>query len=338
MRQIHLTSGNTQDEFLPLTYINPFSDLLFGTQTIGARWQKFAVASDMELVMHAASENLASTVQPIEQIPFASSTLLLDSPWAMLQHNAVAISADESIFHSQEGYMMNPANLRKTGQHNLIVHESARVEDCHFHTGDGPIIIAENAHLMCGSAFRGPIYIGPDSVVKMGATIYGGTTIGPHCTIGGEVKNSIFHGYANKGHHGYIGDSHIGLWCNLGAGTSCSNVKNTAGSIKYWHISKQEFKKAGPKAGVLMGDHVKTAINTALNSGTVIGIFANVFDCQSLSPKYIPAFSWGGQQPVVYDPAQFKLTLTRWQQMKGIQSTENEINTIVQLYHQINQQ
>ncbi len=150
----------------------------------------------------------------------------------------------------------------------------------------------------------------------MGATIYGGTSIGPNCIIGGEIKNTIFQGYSNKGHHGYIGDSFIGSWCNLGAGTSCSNFKNTGGMIKSWNIHKGAFEPAGTKCGVLMGDFCRTAINTAINSGTIMGVFANVFDAQTLSPKYIPSFSWGikGQS---YEQEKILGEMMNWMSLKG---------------------
>ena len=169
----------------------------------------------------------------------------------------------------------------------------------------------------------------------MGATIYGGTTIGKECIIGGEVKNSIFQGYSNKGHHGYIGDSFIGSWCNLGAGTSCSNVKNTAGIIKYWNIGQHEFQPGGTKCGVLMGDFCKTAINTSLNSGTVLGIFANLFDGQLLSPKYIPAFSWGCNTGKTYASDKIIIEIENWMAMKNQKPAPEEISKILALYHQI---
>lgn len=307
---MHNTNPNTdklRDEFLPLTYLNSFQDLLFGTQTIYQRQNR----------------------------PDAYFDFILNSPWDLVRHNASAIAMDEYLFTKDDNYHVNQDKYRRTGQYNLIIHKSALIEDCYFNTEAGPVIIDEQAHIMAGSAIRGPVYIGVHSTIKMGATIYGGTTIGKECIIGGEVKNSIFQGYSNKGHHGYIGDSFIGSWCNLGAGTSCSNVKNTGGIIKYWNISEHEFQQGGTKCGVLMGDFCKTAINTSLNSGTVLGIFANLFDAQLLSPKYIPAFSWGCLTGKTYASDKIIIEIENWMAMKNQKPDPEEISKILALYHQI---
>jgi UDP-N-acetylglucosamine diphosphorylase / glucose-1-phosphate thymidylyltransferase / UDP-N-acetylgalactosamine diphosphorylase / glucosamine-1-phosphate N-acetyltransferase / galactosamine-1-phosphate N-acetyltransferase len=146
---------------------------------------------------------------------------------------------------------------------------------------------------MEGAMLRGPVSIGDRSIVKMGAAIYGATTIGPGCIVGGEIKNSIFFSYSNKAHDGYIGDAVIGSWCNLGAGTSCSNIRNTATPVKIWNIHQHCFMEAGLKCGLIMGDYSRCGINTSFNTGTVVGVCANIFQSGSLQPKYIPSFSWG---------------------------------------------
>ena len=307
---MHNTNPNTDklgEQFLPLTYLTPIQEILFGTQTISQRQNR----------------------------PDTSLDFNLNSPWDLIRHNASAITKDEYLFTNNGNYLVNADKYRKTGQYNLIIHKSALVEECYFNTEAGPIIIDEEAHIMAGSAIRGPVYIGVHSTIKMGATIYGGTSIGRECIIGGEVKNSIFQGFSNKGHHGYIGDSFIGSWCNMGAGTSCSNLKNTAGIIKYWNISQNEFQPGGTKCGVLMGDFCKTAINTSLNSGTVLGIFAHLFDAQLLSPKYIPSFSWGCNTGKTYASDKIIIEIENWMAMKNQKPAPEEISKILALYHQI---
>ncbi len=140
-----------------------------------------------------------------------------------------------------------------------------------------PIYIGRNAEIMEGSLIRGPFALGHDGVVKMGAKIYGATTIGPCCVAGGEIKNSVMMGYSNKAHDGYLGDAVLGEWCNLGAGTSNSNLKNNASDVKVWHHPTQQFMAAGIKCGLLMGDYSRAAINTSFYTGTVVGICANIF-------------------------------------------------------------
>jgi UDP-N-acetylglucosamine diphosphorylase/glucosamine-1-phosphate N-acetyltransferase len=307
---MHNISPNTeklQEKFLPLTYLTPFQEILFGTQTINQRYNHPNISFDFNL----------------------------NSPWDLISQNAGAITKDEPIFTNNDNYLVNPHEYRKTGKYNLIIHKSALVEECFFNTEGGPIIIDQEAHIMAGSAIRGPVYIGVHSTIKMGATIYGGTSIGRECIIGGEVKNSIFQGFSNKGHHGYIGDSFIGTWCNLGAGTSCSNVKNTAGIINYWNIGQNEFLPGGTKCGVLMGDFCKTAINTSLNSGTILGIFAHLFDAQLLSPKYIPAFSWGCHTGKSYEAEKIIIEIKNWMAMKNHQPDPDYIHKILALYNQI---
>jgi NDP-sugar pyrophosphorylase family protein len=147
---------------------------------------------------------------------------------------------------------------------------------------------------MEGCMLRGPIAIGENTVLKMGTKIYSGTTIGPNCTVGGEIKNSVLFSNSNKAHDGYLGDSVIGSWCNLGAGTSSSNVKNTAGIVTYYDENNQSHE-VGRKAGLIMGDYSRCAINTSFNTGTMVGVCCNIFG--SIMPnKFIPDFTWGNER------------------------------------------
>ena len=185
-----------------------------------------------------------------------------------------------------------PDTCSATNKEYIFIEENATLLHCHLNASTGPIYIASGAEIQEGSSIRGPFYLGKDACVKMNTVVYGATTIGPKCIIGGEVKNSILFGYSNKAHHGYLGDSVIGEWCNLGAGTSNSNVKNTGGCISVWDESSNTKRYVGNKMGVCMGDYVKTAINTSITTGATIGVGANVF-CSGLTSIFIPHFSWG---------------------------------------------
>ena len=185
-----------------------------------------------------------------------------------------------------------PDTCLATNKEYIFIEENATLLHCHLNASTGPIYIASGAEIQEGSSIRGPFYLGKDACVKMNTVVYGATTIGPKCIIGGEVKNSILFGYSNKAHHGYLGDSVIGEWCNLGAGTSNSNVKNTGGRISVWDESSNTKRYVGNKMGVCMGDYVKTAINTSITTGATIGVGANVF-CAGLTPNFIHHFSWG---------------------------------------------
>ena len=188
------------------------------------------------------------------------------------------------------------------GQHPLYRHPSARLEDVFFNTDDGPIIIDRDAHLMHGSAIRGPVYIGTSTVIKMHANIYGGSSIGPKCTIAGELKNTTFQGFSNKGHEGYVGDSVIGSWCNLGALTTNSNLRNTFTNVKVYSYSTRNVVRTNArKCGFFMGDYARTAIHTSIGAGTVIGVSAHLFGL-GFPKQHVPSFAWGGIKDIdTYD-------------------------------------
>ncbi len=175
---------------------------------------------------------------------------------------------------------------------NVFIEEGASVEFSIINASEGPVYIGSNATVMEGSLLKGPLVIGDNAVVKMGTKMYGATTLGPNCTAGGEIKNVVMQANSNKAHDGYLGDSIIGDWCNLGAGVSNSNVKNTAGDIKLWSGYDGSFISAGNKCGVMMGDYTRVAINSSINTGSVYGVSCNVFG-DGLLPRQLRNFSWG---------------------------------------------
>ena len=179
------------------------------------------------------------------------------------------------------------------GKHPVFVSKGVKVEACIINTEDGPVYIGENAKILEGSMIRGPFAMLENSVVKMGAKIYQGTTLGPWTTVGGEIKGCVFFGYANKGHDGYLGDSVIAEWCNLGADTNNSNLKNNYSEVKLWNYSQKDFTPTGLQfCGLIMGDHSKCGIATMFNTGTVVGVSSNVFG-GDYQPKFFPSFKWG---------------------------------------------
>lgn len=176
----------------------------------------------------------------------------------------------------------------------LFIDPSAIVEGAMINTTGGPVYIGPHAEVMEGSMIRGPFSLGEHSQLKMGAKIYGPTAIGPHCKVGGEVNNSIFNGYSNKAHDGFLGNAVIGEWCNIGADSNNSNLKNNYAEVKLWDYAKNGFTPTGLQfCGLMMGDHSKCGINTMFNTGTVVGVSANIFG-DGFPRNYIPSFSWGG--------------------------------------------
>ncbi len=242
-------------------------------------------------------------------------------PWDIFQKNHWAIEKDfELLTKGRKSARISSTNkLKKPG--NIFIEKGAQVEHCFLNATDGPIYIGKNALVMEGSMLRGPLSIGEGAVVKMGARIYGATTIGPYCTVGGEIKNAVFFSYSNKAHDGYVGDAVIGEWCNLGAGTSNSNMKNNASVVQIW--TPHGTVSAGMKCGLFMGDYSKTAINTSINTGTVIGVCANVFG-QGLTPKYIPSFSWGSEGVERYEFDKALSDIQNWKALKDGSLFENE--------------
>jgi UDP-N-acetylglucosamine diphosphorylase/glucosamine-1-phosphate N-acetyltransferase len=250
-------------------------------------------------------------------------------PWNIFQLNDYAIREDFQLLTQKRKSQKISKTNKVTNSRNIFIEKGATVEHCFLNAEDGPIYIGKNALVMEGSAIRGPFACGEGAVIKMNTRIYGATTIGPYCTIGGEIKNSVFFAYSNKAHDGYIGDSVIGEWCNMGAGTTNSNIKNNASIVKVW-TPKGEMN-AGQKCGVFMGDYSKTSINTSINTGTVIGVSSNVFG-QGLTPKYIPNFSWGCEGVRRYELEKAFVDINDWKKLKGHSLTDNEKTILTYIF------
>ncbi len=252
-------------------------------------------------------------------------------PWQIFQLNDWAIRADfEMISSGRKSKPISKTNklVKPSG---IFAEAGATIENCILNASEGPIYIGKNARIMEGSLLRGPIAICEGAVVKMGTKIYGATTIGPFCTVGGEIKNSVLFGYTNKAHDGYLGDSVLGEWCNLGAGTSNSNVKNNAGDVKYWVDADKKEISAGNKGGLLMGDYSKAAINTSFNTGTVVGVCCNLIT-PGLTPKLIPNFSWGADGITNYKLSKALVDIENWKKMKGLDMTAREKQILTDIY------
>jgi UDP-N-acetylglucosamine diphosphorylase / glucose-1-phosphate thymidylyltransferase / UDP-N-acetylgalactosamine diphosphorylase / glucosamine-1-phosphate N-acetyltransferase / galactosamine-1-phosphate N-acetyltransferase len=245
----------------------------------------------------------------------------LQFPWEIFQWNDDAIRQDfELITSKRKSQAVSKTNtILKPSQ--IFLEKGAKVEYSVLNASTGPIYIGKNAEVMEGCMIRGPFALGEGAVLKMGSKVYGATSIGPHSAAAGEIKNSVIFGFSNKAHDGYLGDSVIGEWCNLGAGTSNSNLKNNAGQVKIW-TPKGEVV-AGNKCGVLMGDYSRAAINTSFNTGTVIGACCNVVGA-GLTPKYLPSFSWGNDGIDRYDFEKAIDDINNWKKLKGKKLSTNE--------------
>lgn len=247
----------------------------------------------------------------------------LEYVWELFRYNEVLLKRDFALL--TKGRVSAEADAYSTliGKENIFIEPGATVSCSIINASTGPVYIGKNATIMEGSVIRGPFALLDHAVVKMGSRIYGATTVGPYCTVGGEIKNSILTGYTNKAHDGYLGDSVIGEWCNMGAGTSNSNVKNTGSDVKLFNYHTGKLENVGPKCGLIMGDYTRTAINTSFNTGTVVGICCNVFG-DGLSPKVLNNFTWGFKGLTRYELEKALQDIANWKKMKGKELTTEE--------------
>jgi UDP-N-acetylglucosamine diphosphorylase/glucosamine-1-phosphate N-acetyltransferase len=248
----------------------------------------------------------------------------------LLQLNASMIQSDFNQVVKNCSSLMVDASNRLICPENIFIEKGAVLSGVSLNATEGPIYIGKNALMMEGVAIRGPFVLGEKSVAKMNASIYGATSVGPYCTVGGEIKNSIIMGYSNKAHEGYLGDSIIGQWCNVGAGTSNSNVKNTAGPIQIWNQHLKSWDTIGNKMGMMVGDYVRFAIKSSINTGSYIGVSSNIYG-NGLLPKMIPNFSWGVTKGYVLDKA--IEDIQNWKKMKGFQISDAEKQVLSALFH-----
>lgn len=223
-----------------------------------------------------------------------TNCIKIDHPWDIFRMNGEGIEFDFKIVtKGQKSQTISKTNT-VIGNNNIFIEQGATVECATLNTTNGPIYIGKNAEVMERSSIRGPFALCNNSVIKMGARIYGATTIGPHSKVGGEVSNLVIIGYSNKGHDGFLGNSVIGEWCNIGADTNSSNLKNNYSEVKLWNYIDNRFVKTGLQfCGLIMGDHSKCGINTMFNTGTVIGVSANIFGA-GFPRSFIPSYAWGG--------------------------------------------
>ncbi len=228
-----------------------------------------------------------------EKVQFSSNYTILEHPEDIFQKNNVELVEDFNLI--TKGRISQTLSDTNTIIGNQIfVEEGVEAECCTFNTLQGPIYLGKNSQVWEGSHIRGSFALCHDSQVKMGAKIYGSTTIGPFSRVGGEISNAVIWGYTSKGHDGFLGNSVLGEWCNLGADTNNSNLKNNYAEVKLWSYDEHKFRKTGLQfCGLIMGDHSKCSINTMFNTGTVVGVSANIFG-SGFPRNYVPDFSWGG--------------------------------------------
>ena len=246
------------------------------------------------VAMYKTKAQFLSEEDSTQEIEVEYDFIKINNTWDIFVLNDKALREDfELLTQNRKSAPLSSTN-RVVGEQNIFVEEGAVVEFAILNAKEGPIYIGKDAEVMEGSIVRGPFAMCEHSVLKMASKIYGATTLGPYVKVGGEVSNVVIFGYSNKAHDGFIGNSVIGEWCNIGADTNASNLKNTYEEVRVWSIEKNTFVPTGQTFfGTIMGDHSKCGINTMFNTGTVIGVSSNIYG-HGYQRNYIPSFAWGG--------------------------------------------
>lgn len=229
-----------------------------------------------------------------EIIEFEEETITVNHPWDIFSKNDAAIRSDFDYLTEDRVSQPIPKSVNVISPENIFIEEGAKLEFVTLNASTGPIYIGKDTEIMENSVIRGPFALCDGAVVKLATKVYGATTVGPQSRIGGEVNNSVLFGYSNKGHDGFLGNSVLGEWCNIGADSNNSNLKNNYEEVKLWNYETEGFAKTGLQfCGLMMGDHSKCGINTMFNTGTVVGVSANIFG-SGFPRNFVPSFSWGG--------------------------------------------
>jgi len=229
-----------------------------------------------------------------DAIEYNEDIIKIEHSWDIFTKNGEALQDDYDLMTKGKKSQPIPNSNNVISAENIFIEEGAKLEFVTLNASSGPIYIAENAEIMEGSIIRGPFALCNNATVKLGAKIYGPTTVGPYSKVGGEVNNSVLFGYSNKGHDGFLGNSVLGEWCNIGADTNNSNLKNNYAEVRLWDYETEGFARTGIQfCGLMMGDHSKCGINTMFNTGTVVGVSANIFG-SGFPRNFVPSFSWGG--------------------------------------------
>ncbi len=306
----------TADLVREITELGAGEALTKGDELLAARLGRDAIVS------------LSGVDGELDTLPgyeYEGEVTFLRRPYDLFLHNARVIAEDiELLTEGRASADLSPTNT-VIGEGIVFIEVGASCEAAVINTTQGSVYIARDAQVMEGCLLRGPIIVGESAVLKMGAKIYGGTTVGPHCKVGGEVNNVVFQGSCNKGHDGYLGNAVIGQWCNLGADTNASNLKNNYAEARVWHYETERFEPSGLQfCGLIMGDHAKCGINTMFNTATVVGVGANVFG-DGFPRTFIPDFSWGGAAgQTTFELVKMIETVERVYARRGLAVSERE--------------
>lgn len=253
-----------------------------------------ALVHDTEIVAFYTLEDEEKDLEDYQTIEIDSAPITVKHTWDIFSKNGDAIKEDFNLITEDRSSQPLSSSVFAVNPNNIFIEEGAKVFNVSLNAENGPIYIGKDAEVMEGSIIRGPFALCEHASTKLGTKIYGPTTVGPHSKVGGEVNNSVIFGYSNKGHDGFLGNSVLGEWCNIGADSNNSNLKNNYAEVRLWSYETEGFAKTGLQfCGLMMGDHSKCGINTMFNTGTVVGVSSNIFGA-GFPRNFVPSFSWGG--------------------------------------------
>lgn len=254
------------------------------------------VKNDEIIAFYTTDEQEEVVFDDYDLLEIEEDCLQVEHTWDIFQKNDQAIRDDFELLTQDRKSQPIPSTVNVLGAENIFIEEGAVLNFCTLNATTGPIYIGKDAEIMEGSVIRGPFALCDHAQVKLATKIYGATTVGPHSRVGGEINNSVLFAYSNKGHDGFLGNAVLGEWCNIGADSNNSNLKNNYESVKLWNYESERFENTGLQfCGLMMGDHSKCGINTMFNTGTVVGVATNIFGA-GFPRNYIPNFTWGGAQ------------------------------------------
>ena len=250
------------------------------------------LVKDNVIIAYKKSDPFTEMV--LETVNYDGEITLIENTWDIFGKNGEILKLDYKLITEGRKSQKLSSTNNLLAEENIFVEEGVKAEFVTINANEGFVYLGKDSELMEGAVIRGPFALCEHAGVKLSAKIYGPTTIGPHSKVGGELNNVVIFGYSNKGHDGFLGNAVLGRWCNLGADTNNSNLKNNYVKVRLWNYGTERFDKTGLQfCGLIMGDHSKSAINTMFNTGTVVGVFANIFG-SDFPRNFVPSFSWGG--------------------------------------------
>ncbi len=288
-----------------------------------------AIFQNEEVIAFYSLEAQEVDFSTFKAIEFEGDVLQIKNTWDIFSKNGEALQADFDFL--TEGRKSAPISKTNSliNPKNIFLEEGASVEYSILNATEGPIYLGKDAEVWEGSLIRGAFALCNNAVVKMGAKMYGPTTVGPFGKVCGEISNSVIFGYSSKGHEGYLGNAVLGEWCNIGADSNNSNLKNNYAKVRIWNYASESFEQTGLQfCGLMMGDHSKTAINTMFNTGTVIGVNCNIY-VPGFPRNFVPSFSWGGASGFTTYPTNKAFEAARvMMARRGVEFDEKEANIL----------